>query len=667
MATYSTKTYKFLVNFSKETEHLPYQIMQGSTDTTLHIHPYVDGELLFLGSGVTATARATNVYEVNGETVLFQRELEIDTVNNIIVFNLDSEATQVKGANIVIIDLLLNVTGTDPGTSYSSNITYNLLENKSLGDGTVLGNVPTIRDILDSIEDLEENKADKDLTNVQNQIFYDKMLEAGYIVGTPEAPINNTLYGRKNGTWVDLAQEQYITWENVDNKPENFVNTINGEDGDITLVASDVGATEEAPNDGKAYIRVDEEWSPVGEEIPINLVSISQSNHGFTTGNFVGYDGTLFEKTRIDEASVIADTYILPTGVVKVINSDVFELYTGGTIYSDQVGIVDEDGSMLERGRYYISKKAPGTITKTYPDQYNGDVIQAALDVTTTDDPARFSYNIVTSTTGYLGLVDEARSGMSGITQITVTQTAHGFQQGDLVGYDDNGIYELADVSSTSVYTLASGVVDPIGVNTFILYLDGVVPLYLLEDLRDSDGLQISDGRYYLDPANPGKATKIAPDPNVNIIQTAFDGIDNSGEDAIHLFTSQTAYYTGNLTSVASNDYLDIDVAHSFPIGKTTPVAYVGGVVVEADITGANEIYCEYLIQPVDQISLRLYDSGFVPQGLNDTLVDGDTYYLSQTVAGELTNVEPVSGKKQKCMRAISGSIDITVDSPEVI
>jgi len=84
--------------------------------------------------------------------------------------------------------------------------------------------------------------------------------------------------------------------------------------------------------------------------------------------------------------------------------------------------------------------------------------------------------------------------------------------------------------------------------------------------------------------------------------------------------------------------------AHTFPLNRLVPLYFNGTVYELTDITNSIRKTCTAVGLATDNTKINLYVSGYIAKPSSDTWVNGNTYSLSQTIVGGVTEVEYTTG-----------------------
>ena len=643
------KNYTFLLNFSKRKENLPYRFMQGTTDVQINIKPLSDGKPISLVD--TVSCKALYVFKnSDGTKSVVESPLEWEPwEGGIIKWKFDEYATAQAGTMNATITLIMS-----DGVSHSSNVLYEVTKNEAIEGTDIAGNIPTIGDIQDQLDLLEFKKANRNLDNVRDSVFFDKAIQSGIKEGIEEAPANGVPFVRAGQKWRRLDEMQEVPWERVYNKPENFVYTVNEKSGNVNLTFRDVGSPPEAPSDNKAYVRYNGRWEEIDDHnVSSGVVTIVLKGHGFIDGQVVGHvvtpeAHTVFALADISDYKVEVGKYILGTGLVKVIGPDSFKLFISGYIDTDTLILYDEDNNPIQKGVYYLSKTNPGKMTPTRPNQFEGGVIQSILEATT-DEDGKTRYNLTCNQPAFMAVKDVSQGRGGDLVANRVNQPGHGFATGDFVGLNDNLVYELCDLSNVNGYILAEGIVIKEDDNSFLIVRDGIVSKDLIPNLRDDGGQELSVGRYFISQTTPGKVGASFPSAT-KVSQTAVDVMVSNGDIVYSILTQNDAY----ITEKTQSKTLIIDQQNDYPRNTVLPF-YLKEKKFEL---ASRTTGCDYIGVAINNLQIMLFmDDGvdlFIGQFEELT-----PYYLSD-VAGEFTTT-PQTPLDTKCFIVINNAIDIKV------
>lgn len=234
-----------------------------------------------------------------------------------------------------------------------------------------------------------------------------------------------------------------------------------------------------------------------------------QTSHGFSVGNVVSFNGTSFVKGIASTGNNLEFLGI----VSSVIDANNFTLTYSGFIDLTTVG------GLSANTVYFVSPSSAGALTPTEP--FN---------------PGESSRPILITQQSNKGLVMMMRSfivpdsGASGSTgnglriQKTSSQTAHGFQLGDVLKFSGT-TYQKA-IATQPLNDFPIGIVNKIfDANKFSVcfagYTDGMITAF------DSTGTKHLSGgtTYYLSPSVAGKLTKIKPSGANQIITPIYQTI----------------------------------------------------------------------------------------------------------------------------------------------
>lgn len=214
---------------------------------------------------------------------------------------------------------------------------------------------------------------------------------------------------------------------------------------------------------------------------------ITQSSHGFSIGDFIGWSGGTYNKAIAD------GTY--DGEFVGLVNA----VLDSNSFYVTQAGYVSGLTGLVTNNTYFLSPSSAGTITDT-PPITNGQIRKPALVATSSNSGWVLPYPGVIITSG-----DSVPSAESAATvRKEITQTSHGFSAGDFIGWS-GGTYNKA---------IADGVYD----GEFVGFVSSVVntdKFYLAQSgfITGLTGL-VTDTTYYLSPLSAGTITDIEPTTN---------------------------------------------------------------------------------------------------------------------------------------------------------
>lgn len=306
------------------------------------------------------------------------------------------------------------------------------------------------------------------------------------------------------------------------------------------------------------------------------------------------------------------------------------------------------------------------------------DVLVMDDQASTPSNPAAGYIKTYFKTDGKLYKLDSAGvesevSASSNATSAKITQTSHGLVVGNVVRYN-GAAYVKAQANSNAnseVYGMVSEVIDA---NTFRLVTEGYV--------SGLSGLSAGTA-YYLSPTTAGAITSTEPSTVGQISKPVFitdsissgyviqsrgiEVIDNSSVSVLTwddqtstpsnpasgfyktyfktdgiLYKLNSAGLESEVNSSSSATSIKISqAAHGFSVGNI--LRYNGSVYVksQADSDANAEIY-GMVSQIIDVDTFVLVTEGRV-SGLSG-LTAGATYYLSPSVAGEMTSIEPTTG-----------------------
>lgn len=239
----------------------------------------------------------------------------------------------------------------------------------------------------------------------------------------------------------------------------------------------------------------------------------TQVGHGFVQGDYV------YMKTDGDFAKTNASTVVtaeLQGLVSRVVDADNFELQTAGFVdISAWVGPPTWWQGMNPGDVFFLSDTNSGEHTLV-PPTANGYVnLPVFWAITSTFGQLRHSRGIIIGAQPPTG---GAGSDTPNTVIITITQTAHGFDQGDWLYCDayDSGaghvVYARGDSSALATSHVAGVVYEVIDADTFKLQEGGYNNNGAVTTATNAPGSAIaSGGVYYLSNTDPGKLMSSPP------------------------------------------------------------------------------------------------------------------------------------------------------------
>jgi hypothetical protein len=230
-----------------------------------------------------------------------------------------------------------------------------------------------------------------------------------------------------------------------------------------------------------------------------------------------------------------------------------------------------------------------------------------------------------------------------------ITQASHGFVIGDVIGWD-NGLGEYRTVISTSSETI-----EPVGMVSAVADASGFTVAFAgyvenISGITDANSNPIVGGTvYYLSDTISGKLTLTQPLTVGSISKPVLS--TNTNDDGIvfqyrgALITSGFTGTTGGTVTTASGERIEKEftqAAHGFGIGDV--VIYSGGTYVKAIADGTQDGEVFGVVTEVPSSSgFTVTFAGYVTGLTSAGLSTNTTYFVSDTVAGQLSTTKPTT------------------------
>jgi hypothetical protein len=357
---------------------------------------------------------------------------------------------------------------------------------------------------------------------------------------------------------------------------------------------------------------------------------ISQPNHGFSIGNILGYNGDVW---FLAQANTDATSEVY--GIVSsVTDQNTFTLTTSGYV----AGLT----GLAPGGTYFLSESIPGGMTLTEP----------AI-------PGQISKPIFLAMSQTSGLFVEMRGelvssgggGGNGTALLdSIQQIAHGFSIGDIIRYNGTGwVWSQADTDIDSeVYGMVSAVIDS---DNFTITTSGYV----------TGLIGLTPGTtYFLSAGTPGGMTDTEPIGDGEISKPIFLSTSPTSGLFVDMRGELIASGGSGSNSTALSDSI-MQINHNFSIGEAVRFDGAEWVLSQANSDTDAEVY-GLVSNVIDLDNFTITTSGYVV-GLSG-LTPGSTYFLSASIPGGLTSVEPLGvGQVSKpLLLATSASSGLYID-----
>ena len=357
---------------------------------------------------------------------------------------------------------------------------------------------------------------------------------------------------------------------------------------------------------------------------------ISQPNHGFSIGNILGYNGDAW---FLAQANTDATSEVY--GIVSsVTDQNTFTLTTSGYV----AGLM----GLAPGGTYFLSESIPGGMTLTEP----------AV-------PGQISKPIFLAMSQTSGLFVEMRGelvssgggGGNGTALLdSIQQIAHGFSIGDIIRYNGTGwVWSQADTDIDSeVYGMVSAVIDSdnftITTSGYVTGLTGLTP----------------GTTYFLSAGTPGGMTDTEPVGDGEISKPIFLSTSPTSGLFVDMRGELIASGGSGSNGTALSDSI-MQINHNFSIGEAVRFDGAEWVLSQANSDTDAEVY-GLVSNVIDLDNFTITTSGYVV-GLSG-LTPGSTYFLSASIPGGLTSVEPLGvGQVSKpLLLATSASSGLYID-----
>lgn len=328
---------------------------------------------------------------------------------------------------------------------------------------------------------------------------------------------------------------------------------------------------------------------------------IQQNGHGFSVGNVVSYNGSIYVKG----IASVGNTYEFLGVVSSVIDVDNFTLTYAG--YIDLTPITGLSANTV----YFVSPSVAGAITPIEP--YNSGESSRPMIITqgTTNGLVLMSRSFTVSESGSGGT-----GGGNGMRiQRVTSQTAHGFSLGDVLIYT-GGTYHKALASKVAHHSL--GVVNQVvSPNSFSLcfggYVDGLTAAFDYTGTKHLSGSTV----YYLSNTVAGKLTSIKPTAFGQYVKPVYQALTTDSGIVTNLTALPTYIPISGVTGLTAALNSKINTSLIGMPNGIPPLNNTGVIPFQYIPAGLKEEYVVKTIQDRDALFFASGDTGTTAQTMS--------------------------------------------------
>lgn len=366
------------------------------------------------------------------------------------------------------------------------------------------------------------------------------------------------------------------------------------------------------------------DWSGGGGSGAGASIEVTQANHGFTVGQALRLNGSVYALAQADSAEN-AEAVGLVT-IADPLTPDVFTI--------QQIGPVSGLTNLVAGDVYFLSESSPGDLTTIEP-SVSGEISKPMFIAATTTSGFILSMRgqVVTS------VPDSPEVQVENILQRTINQNGHGLDLGHWVRL--SGASYVKAIGTTQANAEVVGqVIEVIDVDNFVLQTAGYV--------SGSVAALTAGTVYYLSTTDLGEMTATEPTAVGEFTRPVFIATGaTSGyileQRSLEIESSGGGGGGEALTKTISQANTFVDPTD---LGKLLRIDNVSGdyVFAQAD-SFVNSLVVGMLINIIDANTFVIQTAGYVPDtpAVVSTLNVGELYYLSPTALGGMTSTAPVT------------------------